>query len=81
MGRARTACKSMGTWDEFLETSKEKKTHFYRHAHDAMGKELKGLIEEAISESIAEKEMEAWMKDGKFLDLEDITKKYEGKPD
>ena len=81
MGRARTACKAMGTWDTFLETSKETKKHFYRNAHDAMGSDLKALIEETISESIAEKEMEAWIKDGKFLDLEDITKKYEGKPD
>ena len=80
-GRARTAGRSSGTWEDFLQTPKEKRTNFYRHGHDAMGKDLKALIEETISESIAEKEMEAWIKDGKFLDLEDITKKYEGKPD
>ena len=60
--------------------SKEHRTHFYRHGHDAMGKDLKALIEETISESYSEKEMEAWIKNGKYLDKEDMTKKYEAKP-
>ena len=64
-----------------MKSSKENKTHFYQNAHDAMGKELKALIEETISESMVEKEMEAWIQDGKYLDLQDITKKYEEKPD
>ena len=81
MGRARTAGKAMGTWEDFLKATSEKRTDFYRHSHDAMGKELKALITETISESIAEKEMESWIKDGKFLDLEDMTKKYKDKPD
>ena len=71
----------MGNWEDFVKTSKENKTHFYQNCHDAMGKELKALIEETISESMVEKEMEAWIQDGKYLDLRDITKKYEEKPD
>ena len=71
----------MGNWEEFLNVSGEHRTQFYRHGHDAMGKELKGLIEETIAESYSEKEMEAWIKDGKYLDREDMTKKYEGKPE
>ena len=70
----------MGNWEEFLNVSGEHRTQFYRHGHDAMGKELKGLIEETISESYSEKEMEAWIKDGNYLDREDMTKKYEGRP-
>ena len=64
-----------------MKSSKEKKTEFYQNCHDAMGKELKALIEEAISESMIEKEMEEWIQDGKYLDLQDITKKYEEKPE
>ena len=64
-----------------MKSSKEKKTHFYQNGHDAMGKELKALIEETISESMVEKEMEAWIQDGKYLDMQDSTKKYEEKPD
>ena len=71
----------MGNWADFLDVSGEHRTKFYREGHDAMGKELKGLIEETISESYSEKEMEAWIKDGKYLDREDMTKKYEGKPE
>ena len=80
-GRARTTCKPMGNWEEFLNVGGEHRTQFYRHGHDAMGKELKGLIEETIAESYSEKEMEAWIKDGKYLDREDMTKTYEGKPE
>jgi hypothetical protein len=80
-GRARTAGKQMGSWEDFMKSSKERRTHFFQHGHDAMGKELKALIEETISESMIDTEMEAWIKDGKYLDLQDITKKYEGKPD
>ena len=80
-GRARTASKQVGSWEEFLEVSKEHRTQFYRHGHETMGKELKALIQETISESYSEKEMEAWIKDGKYLDKEDMTKKYEGKPE
>ena len=80
-GRARTATKAIGTWDDFLQMPKETRTNFYRQGHDAMGKDLKALIEETISESYSEKEMEAWIKDGKYLDKEDMTKKYEGKPE
>ena len=79
-GRARTACKPMGNWEEFLDMSGEHMTKFFRNGHDAMGKELKGLIEETISESYSEKEMESWIKDGKYLDKEDMTKRYEGEP-
>ena len=64
-----------------MKSSKERRTHFFQHGHDAMGKELKALIEETISESMIDTEMEAWIKDGKYLDLQDITNKYEGKPD
>ena len=52
MSRARTTCKTIGKWDEFLEATKENKSSFYKNGHDKMGKELKGLIEETISESI-----------------------------
>ena len=55
LARTRTQTKQLGTWDEFLDVSKEQRTHFYRHGHDAMGKDLKALIEETISESISEK--------------------------
>ena len=46
-----------------------------------MGDNLKAAIQETISESHSEKEMEAWVRDGKFLDAADMTKKFEGKPD
>ena len=81
LGRARTASKPLGAWDEFLDVSKEHRTKFYRHGHGLMGQDLKASIEETISESYSEKEMEAWIKDGKYLDKEDMTKKYEGKPE
>ena len=71
----------MGNWEDFVKTSKENKTYFDQNGHDAIGKELKGLIEETISESMVEKEMEEWIQDGKYLDLQDITKKYEEKPE
>ena len=71
----------MGNWEDFVKSSKEKKTEFYQTSHDAMGKELKALIEETISESVVEKEMEEWIQDGKYLDLQDITNWYEEKPD
>ena len=80
-GRARTSCKTVGRWEDFLEVSKEHRTQFYRHGHATMGAELKALIQETISESYSEREMEAWIKDGKYLDKEDMTKKYEGKPE
>ena len=79
-GRARTASKPLGTWDEFLDVSKEHRTNFYRHGHELMGKDLKALVEETISESYSEKEMEAWIKDGKFLDKEDMEEKFKAKP-
>ena len=79
-GRARTTSKQIGTWDGFLDVSKEQRTYFYRHGHDAMGKDLKALIEETISESYSEKEMEAWIKDGKYLDKEDMEEKFKAKP-
>jgi len=62
-----------------LGATKETRTEFYKNGHDKMGKELKGFIEETISESIAEREMDSWIATGKYLDLEDITKKFEGK--
>ena len=74
LGRARTACNPLDTWDQFLEVSKEHRTKFYRHGHGLMGQDLKASIEETISESYSEKEMEAW------INKEDMTKKYEGKP-
>ena len=60
---------------------KEQRTTFYREKHQLMGDNLKAAIKETISESHSEKEMEAFIKDGKFLDKEDMTKKYEGKPE
>lgn len=63
MGRARTAGKARGTWEDFLKATSEKRTDFYRHSHEAMGIALKALITETISESIAEKEMESWIED------------------
>ena len=39
----------------------EKRTEFYRDAHDTMGKELKAMIEETTSGSIVEKEMEVFL--------------------
>ena len=49
----------MGTGKAFTNMPSEARTQFYRDAHDAMGKELKAMIEETISESTAEKEIEA----------------------
>ena len=60
---------------------KEQRTKYYRENHQLMGDNLKAAIKETISESHSEKEMEAFIKDGKFLDKEDVTKKYEGKPE
>ena len=60
---------------------KEQRTKYYRENHQLMGDNLKAAIKETISESHSEKEMEAFIKDGKFLDKEDMTKKYEGKPE
>ena len=80
-GRARTSCKIVGSWEDFLEVSKEHRTQFYRHGHATMGAELKALIQETISESYSEREMEAWIKDRKYLDKEDMTNKYEGAPE
>ena len=71
----------MGSLKAFMNMATEKRAEFYRKSHDAMGKELKAKIEETISESTAEKEMEAFIADGKFTDKQDITKKYEEKPD
>ena len=71
----------MGTWEGFLSTTKENRADYYKNGHDKMGKELKGFIEETISEAIAEKEIDKWVKDGKYMDKDDITKKYEGKPE
>ena len=59
---------------------KEQRAKFYKDNHNVMGPDLKAAIQETVSESYSEKEMEAWIKDGKFLDKEDMTKKYEGKP-
>ena len=64
-----------------MGATKETRTEFYKNGHDKMGKELKGFIDETISESIAEREMDSWIATGKYLDLEDITKKFEGKPE
>ena len=47
--------KKVGSWEEFLDVSKEHRTQFYRHGHATMGKELKALIQETISESYSEK--------------------------
>ena len=80
-GRARTAGKAMGSWDAFMKVSKEKKTEFFRNCHDEVGKELKALMEETISESIAEEELESWIADGKYLDYADMEDKYKNKPD
>ena len=71
----------MGSWDAFMKVSKEKKTEFFRNCHDKVGKELKAMMEETISESVAEEEMESWIADGKYLDWQDMEVKYKGKPD
>ena len=60
---------------------KEQRTKYYRENHHVMGPDLKAAIQETISESYSEKEMGAWIKDGKFLDAVDMTKKFEGKPE
>ena len=60
---------------------KEQKTKYYRENHHLMGDDLKAAIQETISESHSEKELEAWIRDGKFLDEVDMTKKFEGKPE
>ena len=60
---------------------KEQKTKYYRENHHLMGDDLKAAIQETISESHSEKEFEAWIRDGKFLDEVDMTKKFEGKPE
>ena len=60
---------------------KEQRTKFYREKHQLMGDNLKAAIKETISESHSQREMEAFIKDGKFLDKEDMAKKFEGKPD
>ena len=80
LARTRTQCKPLGTWDEFLSVSKEHRTKFYKHGHGLMGDNLKASIEETISESYSEKEMEAWNKDGKFLDKEDMEEKFKAEP-
>ena len=79
--RIRTSSQKIKGFDEFNKIAPEKKETFYKDNHDACGKELKALIEETIYESVAEKEMEAWIADGKYLDKEDITAKYEKKPE
>ena len=71
----------MGSWDAFMKVSKEKKTEIFRNCNDKVGKELKALIEETISESIAEEELESWIADGKYLDYADMEYKYKNKPD
>jgi hypothetical protein len=38
-------------------------------------------MEETISESIAEEELESWIADGKYLDYADMEDKYKNKPD
>ena len=47
----------MGNYDAFLKCSKEKKTAFFRNSHDAVGKELRAMMEETMSESVADEEM------------------------
>ena len=71
----------MGSLDEFMSMATEARTQFYRDAHDKMGKALKAMSVETVSESTVEKEMESFIADGKFIDLEDMTKKYEEKPE
>ena len=71
----------MGSWDSFMKVSNEKKTEFFRNCRDEVGKELKALMEETISESVAEEELESWIEDGKYLDLLDMEDKYKNKPD
>ena len=73
--------KALGPFMAFMNMPTEKRTEFYRDSHDAMGKELKAKIEETISESTAEKEMDAFIADGKYIDKQGIQKKYEEKPD
>ena len=60
---------------------KEQRAKFYKENHHVMGPDLKAAIQETISESHSEKELEAWIRDGKFLDAVDMTKKFEGKPE
>ena len=73
-------CKPIGTWDDFLGMSKEHMEKYYKTGHGLMGKDLKAAIEETMSEYYSEKEMEAWIKDGKFLDKEDMEEKFKAKP-
>ena len=81
LSRSRFHCISLGSWEQFVAMPKEQRTKFYREKHQLTGDNLKAAIKETISESHSEKEMEAFIKDGKFLDKEDMTKKYEGKPE
>jgi hypothetical protein len=60
--------------------SKEHREKYYKTGHGLMGKDLKAAIEETMSEYYSEKEMEAWIKDGKFLDKEDMEEKFKAKP-
>ena len=60
---------------------KEQRVKFYKEHHQLMGDNLNAAIQETISESHSEKESEAWIRDGKFLDEVDMTKKFEGKPE
>jgi hypothetical protein len=80
LARTRTMCKPIGTWDDFLGMSKEHREKYYKTGHGLMGKDLKAAIEETMSEYYSEKEMEAWIKDGKFLDKEDMEEKFKAKP-
>ena len=60
---------------------KEKRAKFYQEHHCLIGPDLKAAIQETISESHSEKELEASNREGKFLDAVDMTKKFEGKPE
>jgi hypothetical protein len=80
--RTRCSCKGTpGRWEKFLAATKEDTAEFYTTGHRKLGKELKAAIDETISEHTAEKDLEQWCQDGKYLDEEDLTEKYKKKPE
>ena len=53
--RAKRAAETLGSLEAFMGMAEEARTQFYRDAHDTMGKALRAMIVETISESTAEK--------------------------
>ena len=66
---------------DWAQVGKQEKAAFMQNSADKFGQGLKTAVSVTIRESTVNTQMTSFTSTGGFVDLEDITKKYENKPE